>query len=81
VLDTQQSNPVRLLFRGREDFRAIHAGKSESFVAVTLLYAAIFTSLAVGWLANNHLSLIAAAPIYLLRRDRMGAIFDRERDA
>jgi fatty acid desaturase len=65
VLDTQQSNPVKLLFRDREDFRAVHANEGQSFVAVTLLYAAILTSLAAGWLANNHLSLIAAAPIYL----------------
>lgn len=65
MLDTQQSNPVRLLFRDREDFRAIHDGEGQSFVAVTLLYAAILTCLAVAWLANNHLSLIAAAPIYL----------------
>ncbi len=65
MLDTQQSNPVKLLFRDREDFRAIHDGEGQSFVAVALLYAAILTCLAVGWLANNHLSLIAAAPIYL----------------
>jgi fatty acid desaturase len=65
MLDTQQVNPVKLLFRDRADFRAIHAGEGESFLAVALLYAAILASLAIAWLANNHLSPAAAAPVYL----------------
>lgn len=59
------SNPVKLLFADRADFRSLHQGESASFGVIGGLYAVAILSLGAVW-STRELSLSAALPIYAL---------------
>jgi hypothetical protein len=58
------ANPVKLLFKDREEFRSFHAGEQQSFAVVALLYAVALAALTLVW-AAARMPVAAAIPAYV----------------
>jgi len=58
------TNPAKLLFKDREEFRSFHAGEERSFVVIALLYAVALAALTLVW-AATRMPLAAAIPAYV----------------
>jgi len=54
-------NPVKLLFRDREEFRSFHMGQEQSLLVVAILYAVAIGGLALVW-ATMRMPLTARIP-------------------